>query len=144
VARTRALREALRKLLLANNGGPLDAGAVEILNAASAGAELSVVFDARGHLGLAPARRGVDGAIGRLLATVFDAMADGTWERLKACPAEDCGWAFYDWSKNRSGTWCDMAECGNRAKARAYRERRRHGAQPGPAGEPPPASAQGR
>jgi predicted RNA-binding Zn ribbon-like protein len=45
---------------------------------------------------------------------------------MKACALHDsCEWAFYDWSKNRSGTWCDMAVCGNRAKARAYRERRR-------------------
>ena len=48
-------------------------------------------------------------------------MADGTWRRLKACREDTCQWAFYDRSKNRSGTWCSMAVCGNRAKARAYR-----------------------
>ena len=42
---------------------------------------------------------------------------------VKACPADDCRWAFYDRSRNRSGTWCDMSDCGNRAKARAYRKR---------------------
>ncbi|MGH2778535.1 MAG: CGNR zinc finger domain-containing protein, partial [Actinomycetota bacterium] len=31
--------------------------------------------------------------------------------------------AFYDHSKNRSGKWCTMRVCGNRAKTRAYRER---------------------
>jgi predicted RNA-binding Zn ribbon-like protein len=50
-------------------------------------------------------------------------MSDGTWARVKACRAEDCRWAFYDFSRNRSGTWCDMAVCGNRAKVRAYRAR---------------------
>jgi predicted RNA-binding Zn ribbon-like protein len=39
-------------------------------------------------------------------------------ERLKACPA--CGWLFHDVSKNRSRMWCDMAVCGNRAKARRF------------------------
>jgi predicted RNA-binding Zn ribbon-like protein len=39
-------------------------------------------------------------------------------ERLKACPA--CGWLFLDKSKNRSRAWCDMAVCGNRAKARRF------------------------
>jgi predicted RNA-binding Zn ribbon-like protein len=34
-------------------------------------------------------------------------------------------WAFYDRSKNRSGHWCSMRVCGNRAKARQFRERRR-------------------
>jgi predicted RNA-binding Zn ribbon-like protein len=126
--RVRALRESLRKLLLANNGAPPEPAAAEALNAAAAGAELSVAFAADGHPRLTPAREGIDGAIGRLLAIVFEATADGTWERLKACRADDCEWAFYDWSKNRSGAWCDMAACGNRAKARSYRERRQHGA----------------
>ena len=55
------------------------------------------------------------------------AMADGTWPRLKACAAHNCEWAFYDTSKNRSRTWCNMAVCGNREKARAYRQRQRAG-----------------
>lgn len=44
-------------------------------------------------------------------------------ERLKLCDAHDCGWLFIDASRNRSRRWCDMADCGNRAKARRYRER---------------------
>jgi predicted RNA-binding Zn ribbon-like protein len=50
-------------------------------------------------------------------------MSDGSWQRVKACRADDCHWAFYDFSRNRSGTWCDMAVCGNREKVRSYRER---------------------
>jgi predicted RNA-binding Zn ribbon-like protein len=122
-----AVREALRKLMLSNNGTPLEPGAAEALNAAAKSAELAVRFDPHGHASLAPVRSGFDGAVGRLLGIVYQAMAEGTWERMKACPAEDCEWAFYDWSKNRSGTWCNMASCGNRAKARNYRSRRRHG-----------------
>jgi predicted RNA-binding Zn ribbon-like protein len=34
-----------------------------------------------------------------------------------------CRWAFYDYSKNRSASWCLMQLCGNRRKIRAYRER---------------------
>ena len=51
----------------------------------------------------------------------------GAWERLKACPAEDCEWAFFDVSRNRSRTWCSMEECGNRAKTRRYRRRKGSG-----------------
>ncbi|MBB3608970.1 CGNR zinc finger domain-containing protein [Rhizobium sp. BK602] len=44
-------------------------------------------------------------------------------ERMKIC--RNCGWLFIDRSKNRSRAWCDMAVCGNRAKAsRHYRRRR--------------------
>jgi predicted RNA-binding Zn ribbon-like protein len=128
VRQAHELREAIRKLLLANNGDPLDPEAAEAVNAAAKRAELVLTVDPAGEARLTPVRTGIDGAIGRLLAIVYRAMADGTWPRLKACALHDkCEWAFYDWSKNRSGTWCDMAVCGNRAKARAYRERRRSG-----------------
>src|SRR3954468_10601319 len=126
VRQAHAVREALRKLLRANNGDPLDQAAVETLNAAAKGAELQVRVGPDGSVQLAPVRTGIDAAIGRLLAIMQTAMADGTWSRLKACALHDsCEWAFYDWSKNRSGTWCDMKVCGNRAKARAYRERKK-------------------
>jgi predicted RNA-binding Zn ribbon-like protein len=118
------VREAIRSLLLANNGHALDEQAVDSLNSAAARAEILVRFDDGGAGDLAPARSGIDGALGHLLAIVYRSMAEDTWPRLKACPYHTCKWAFYDHSKNRSGTWCDMAVCGNRAKAQAYRERR--------------------
>jgi predicted RNA-binding Zn ribbon-like protein len=40
--------------------------------------------------------------------------------RLRECASETCGWLFVDTSKNRSRRWCDMADCGNRAKARRH------------------------
>jgi predicted RNA-binding Zn ribbon-like protein len=54
-------------------------------------------------------------------------MVDGTWPRFKTCRNDECRWAFYDHSKNRSGTWCTMADCGDKLKARAYRQRRKAG-----------------
>lgn len=117
------LREALRGLLLANNGVPLRAADVEIVDRATAGAELSVRLVGEGATELEPRGSGLDAAIGRVAAIVFEATVNGTWERLKACPADDCHWAFYDHSRNRSGTWCTMAVCGNRSKVRAYRQR---------------------
>jgi predicted RNA-binding Zn ribbon-like protein len=124
-ARLRELREALRALLLANNGLPLDEGAVEVLNRAAAGSALGAQFAADGTLGLGGRGTGVDGAIGALIAIVFEAVADGTWGRLKACREDTCEWAFYDRSRNRSSQWCVMAVCGNRNKARSYRARQR-------------------
>jgi predicted RNA-binding Zn ribbon-like protein len=58
-----------------------------------------------------------------VLAAVGAAMADGSWRRLKACRSDSCRWAFIDNARNLSRQWCDMAVCGNRAKARAYRSR---------------------
>jgi predicted RNA-binding Zn ribbon-like protein len=70
----------------------------------------------------------LDRVIGAVLAGTAQAIADGSWQRLKICPGEDCGWAFFDGSRNLSGRWCSMRVCGGRAKARAH-YRRRHGAE---------------
>lgn len=117
------VREALRALALANNGGATDADALETLNRAARSAQLAVRFDGAGNGALEPLAPGVDGALGRIIAITFNAMNDGSWRRLKACPAEHCEFAFYDETKNRSGTWCSMSVCGNRAKARSFRKR---------------------
>lgn len=121
------LREALRAHLFAHHGEPLAEGAAQILDDASSRARLTVRFTGPDETAVQPAAPGVDGALGRLLAIVTRAIADGTWQRLKACPADDCQWAFYDASRNRSAVWCDMRVCGNRAKVRGFRERTRGG-----------------
>lgn len=57
---------------------------------------------------------------------VYSAASLLTWdelERVKLCRADDCGWLFVDASRNRSRRWCDMSDCGNRAKARRFRTR---------------------
>lgn len=121
------VRGGLRALLLVHAGAPPDPAAVSRLNNAAEGAHVRIGFDERSAATLRPAARGLDGLVAELLAIVHRAMADGTWVRLKACPNEDCEWAFYDRSRNRSSRWCNMGECGNRAKVRAYRERSRGG-----------------
>jgi predicted RNA-binding Zn ribbon-like protein len=118
----RRLREALRRVLLAHNGAPVDAAAVAVLRRAARAARLGVRVDAGGRMELAAGAPGLAGVLGRFVAAAFAAQRDGTWERLKAC--RRCRWAFYDRSRNRSGRWCAMSICGNRTKARAYRSRR--------------------
>jgi predicted RNA-binding Zn ribbon-like protein len=86
-----------------------------------------VRFDASGEAGLTPRARGFAGALAALLVPVASASADGTWARVKACRADDCQWAFYDRSRNRSGAWCEMSVCGNREKVRSYRSRAHRG-----------------
>jgi len=65
-----------------------------------------------------------------VLAAVLDAIGDGTWSRLKACP--DCRFVFYDHTRNASKRWCVMTagspqgrSCGSIAKVRAHRQRSR-------------------
>ena len=80
-------------------------------------------FGDSGAIEIAPRAEGFDGVLARLLVPVTHAAMDGSWARVKACVADDCQWAFWDSSRNRSGRWCDMAVCGNREKVRTYRSR---------------------
>jgi predicted RNA-binding Zn ribbon-like protein len=121
-ARLRDLREALRALALANHGDPPDAGALDVLRHAAARARLGIAIDDAARTGLEPASVGVDGAVARLLGILHEAQLSGDWSRLKGC--RQCGYAFFDRSRNRSAAWCAMAICGNRTKNRAYYRRR--------------------
>jgi len=118
------IREGLRAALDGHNDGEPDPAAVAALEEAAGHASLRASF-AGDRPELTPVCGGIDAGLARLLAAVTTAAADGTWQRLKACADDECRWAFYDHSRNRSGRWCSMATCGNQQKARAYRERAR-------------------
>jgi len=120
VPRAAAAREGLRALLAANAGLPCDQAAIDALNASFA--PVSVRLEpARARL--SASGDGLDALLADIFQAAVEAMADGSWPRLKVCRSDDCRWAFYDRSKNRSGAWCTMAVCGSRTKVRAYRER---------------------
>jgi predicted RNA-binding Zn ribbon-like protein len=121
-----SVRQALVQLAIARQENSSDANAIEILNRAARSAQMSVSFGLGGRASIAPLAPAVDGALGKIIAIVVDAMADGTWDRFKICRDPGCSWAFYDRSKNHSGTWCDITSCGNLAKARTYRARHAH------------------
>jgi predicted RNA-binding Zn ribbon-like protein len=117
------LREALLALMLAHNGIAADGDAARELDEVARRGQLGVQFRDDGSAQLAARGEGFKGALAGVVVPVAEAASDGSWERVKACRADDCQWAFYDRSRNRSGVWCDMAVCGNRAKVRAHRRR---------------------
>jgi predicted RNA-binding Zn ribbon-like protein len=121
VRKAHVIREGLRALAFANTGEELDDSAVEELNRVSASIPIHIGLGE--EVSLHAECEGAMGAFGWIIATVYEAKVDGTWNRLKACRKSSCRWAFYDRSKNRSRTWCSMAVCGNRIKAQAYRDR---------------------
>jgi predicted RNA-binding Zn ribbon-like protein len=118
--RALALREAIRNLV----GAPEDTRAADVVNEAALRADLRPVL--RGaESRLQPATTGVDAALGRIVAAIHTAVAEGTWPRLKTCDRHTCRWAFFDRSKNQSSHWCSTVGCGAREKnRRAYRRRR--------------------
>ena len=123
LARVIDLREALRGLAGANGTPAKPGNALASLNRAARGSPVELRFDSpRPSFALAEGG-GVSASIGLLLGITARAMIDGSWSRLKVCPGEDCGWAFYDHSRNQTGRWCSMSVCGGRAKARAHYRR---------------------
>ncbi|MFF7968131.1 CGNR zinc finger domain-containing protein [Streptomyces sp. NPDC007903] len=119
----RTLRESLRAALLAHAGHPPHA-TVTPLGELLAHAPLLVAVDGTdGSAALAPADTGP--LLSRVAAAVAGALVEGTWQRLKACEAPTCHWAYYDRSPAGRGRWCSMQMCGARAKMRRYRAKDR-------------------
>jgi predicted RNA-binding Zn ribbon-like protein len=118
------VREALRAVLVANAEAERADEAIDVLNGVAEDAGLVVRLTGPGTAAPVVTARGVDGALGELMAITLEAIAAGTWARLKACPSSTCHWAYYDASRNCSSRWCDMRVCGNRAKRQALQHRR--------------------
>ena len=115
-----ALRRTLRGALAARAGLWSDAEAAVVLESLP----LYLGVGPSGTVRLRPLEEnGACGAIAGLAADVANAVAAGTWSRLKMCASADCRWVAYDGSRNGLGRWCAMGSCGNRAKTRTYRRR---------------------
>ncbi|WP_439817476.1 CGNR zinc finger domain-containing protein [Zavarzinia sp. CC-PAN008] len=66
--------------------------------------------------------------------SALDILTDAQARALtRQCAGQSCSWVFLDTTKNHRRRWCDMATCGNRAKAHRHYTRRR-GADPAPGG----------
>jgi predicted RNA-binding Zn ribbon-like protein len=126
-----ALREAIRGVIGASSGFPIYPLDVATLNEAVGASRLRTRFGSDGKARLEPEAAGVEGALGRIVAAVYAAMNEEDWTRLKLCGSQSCRWVFYDHSRNHSSRWCRMASCGNRQKARRFRQRAKTGAQSG-------------
>jgi predicted RNA-binding Zn ribbon-like protein len=126
-----ALREAIYRIFSAVAAGrDVDPSDVGVLNRS--------VGEAFGHLGLAlrdgefslawsAAAGALDLPLWRVARSAAELLVSPDVRRVRECAGEKCDWLFLDASRNRSRRWCDMAACGNRAKARRNYARRRSG-----------------
>jgi predicted RNA-binding Zn ribbon-like protein len=73
----------------------------------------------------------VDAALARLIEPIVAIVSGGDVDRLRICANDRCRWAFYDTSRTGRRRWCDMATCGNRAKAARHRARAKAGPRSG-------------
>jgi predicted RNA-binding Zn ribbon-like protein len=117
------VRDALTAKVQENMGEARNVTATEFLNRAAEETGLRVCFGCDDDTPIHVDATGVRGAIGRILGTAFLAELNGRWERFRICHDPGCSAVFFDRSKNKSGKWCSMSSCGNRAKVRAFRKR---------------------
>ena len=60
-----------------------------------------------------------------IVESAADALIQGELARVRRCADPRCARVFYDSTKNAARRWCDMAACGNRAKAARHRARQK-------------------
>jgi predicted RNA-binding Zn ribbon-like protein len=111
------------------HGEPPEASAVEEVNRALEAKErLELVPAADGvKLGHSHVGDGVDDALARIAEPIVRALGTGRDDRIRICANDTCQWLFFDESRTGQRRWCNMKTCGNRAKARRHRERRKAG-----------------
>ncbi|HEX2645956.1 MAG TPA: ABATE domain-containing protein, partial [Candidatus Dormibacteraeota bacterium] len=85
-----AVREAMRGVIAGNSGLPVYPVDVATLNEAASASRLRMRFGTGGKGRMEPEVTGAVGAIGRLVATLYAAMQDEDWERLKLCDSDTC------------------------------------------------------
>jgi predicted RNA-binding Zn ribbon-like protein len=129
LARCKTLREALCDALYAlARGRQPDDAALDSLDqarlAASRAARL-IARDSRLQTQWSVERSGLDLIAHVITAYAIELLKDARLDRLRVCDGHDCGWVFIDTSKNGRRRWCDMATCGNLAKARRFQQRQR-------------------
>lgn len=118
LTRALALRAALRAALRRGGEDGQDGGAAPV------GYSFDVALTAAHGARLTISADPVHTALAHLVMAALTATANGTWHRLRMCPAPDCQWVFYDNSRPGRAKWCSPQLCGNRAKTQTYRRRR--------------------
>ena len=69
-------------------------------------------------------KKQIDWILNPIIRSAVEMLVSGELKRVKTCADPACGWLFIDTSRNQSRRWCDMKDCGNRAKAgRFYRKK---------------------
>ncbi len=67
----------------------------------------------------------LDSVLWPVARAAADLLTEGNLSRVRQCASDTCGWLFLDTTRNHSRQWCDMRDCGNRAKARRHYHRKK-------------------
>lgn len=122
--RARGLREVIYRVFAADPPAPDDLAALG--EAAAAAAAERRLEAADGSFRFAwPDSDALEQLLWPVALSAAELLTSADRERVKECASDSCNWLFLDQSRNRSRRWCDMKDCGNRAKARRFQARQR-------------------
>ncbi len=128
LARLITARTALRDVAhaVAHERAP-EPAAIDIVNRTLASRERIELIAANDGVRLGHSHLGdpVDHAMARIAEPIVREIGAGHDDRIRVCANDTCRWLFYDESRAGRRRWCDMATCGNQAKARRHRERQK-------------------
>jgi predicted RNA-binding Zn ribbon-like protein len=126
--RIRRVRDALREVADAVvEGRAPKSGALDRVNRALRARAATELVAGPDGIGIGHRHVGdpIDDALARVTEPLVQELAAGHPERLRVCANDLCRWVFYDESHAGRRRWCDMASCGNRAKAARHRARQK-------------------
>ena len=122
-----ALREAMYRVFSAHAASiEPQAEDLAILNAALAAAlaHARIIWTDKGFVwGWADEEDALDRMLWPVVQSAAELLTSDRVARVHECESDTCTWLFVDTSKNHSRRWCDMKDCGNRAKARRHYHR---------------------
>jgi predicted RNA-binding Zn ribbon-like protein len=118
--RARALRDALFGIFtaLAHKWRPA-LGDIAVLNEhvgrVFLDAELNWAYETSGDEGL-------ETVLGPIVLAALELIETPQRDRVRICGSDTCQFLFLDTTKSGTRRWCEMKTCGNREKARRFRE----------------------
>jgi predicted RNA-binding Zn ribbon-like protein len=121
-----SLRRALYRILTAVLGSrPPSKRDMQILNRELATAQAQEFLEYTGGGYGVEFPEAPDRVLWAVVQSAAELLTSEQLARLRQCAGEECAWLFLDTSRNGKRQWCEMRVCGNRAKARKFRERSR-------------------
>jgi len=124
--KVRSVRAALREVAdaVAHDRAPSDEALAEVNRAIRSRERVELVREADGvSIGHSHVGDPLDDALARLADPLVQEIQNGRADRVRICANDTCAWLFFDESRAGRRVWCDMATCGNQAKAARHRAR---------------------
>lgn len=125
VRQARDLREAVYRLVHPSTRDTPRPADVELLNRCASRSDFAPQLGSDARSLVLRAGRAFDAGMATVARDAIDLLTGPLLPRVSECARPDCSLLFVDVSRPGRRRWCDMASCGNVAKAQRFRSRAR-------------------